>query len=97
MRKLLLKRINSKTEQLNNLRILQQFLSASKSNMMFLRKLLHLTVFRHNKGRYKFPLVRNNGHLINITVYHQLGFNGLRSNVLTVGSFKQILDSVCQV
>ena len=97
MRKLLLKRIDSKTEQLNNLRILQQFLSTSKSNMMFLRKLLHLTVFWHNQGRYKFPLVCNNGHLINITIYHQLGFNGLRSNVLTIGSFKQILDSVRQV
>lgn len=65
--------------------------------MMFLCKLLYLTVFWHDQSRYKFPLVCNNGHLINITIYHQLGFNGLRSNVLTIGSFKQILDSVRQV
>ena len=64
---------------------------------MFTSKFLHLCIFRHNQGRHKLALVGNDGHLINVTVYHQLGFNGLWSNVFSVGSLEEILDTVGQI
>jgi long-chain acyl-CoA synthetase len=84
MCKLLLQCINPLFKQIDNFRFLQQFLHTFIANTFFCGILFHQFIFRNYQSRNKFTFIGNNRNLIDITVYHQFGFNGLRSDILPV-------------
>ena len=77
--------------------MLQQLFHILIFNPFFLGIIFHEAIDRNNKGRHKFTLVGNNGNLINVTINSQFRLQRLRTNVFSVGSFKQVLDPLRQI
>ena len=96
MRKLLLQGLYPCTKQTDNLWMLQQFGHIFVFDSFLLRIVLDKPVHRNDQSRNKLPLICDNSNLINITVYHQFGFQCLRSNIFTIRCLKQILNALCQ-
>ena len=76
--------------------MLQKLCHGSILDALLFRKLLYQTIIRHNQGCHELAFVGNDGNLVDVTVHYHLGFDGLWSDVLTVRSLEQILDTFGQ-
>ena len=93
---LLLQGVDALAVERHDLRMAEQLLHRLVNDAAPCRKLAHQVVDGHDECRDVLVAVRDDGYLVDVTVHHEAALDRLGSDVLAVGRFDQVLQTVGQ-
>ena len=93
----LLKNLDAVHQHLLHLLVGTQVLTAGEGDVMLTSPILYEAELRYNEGRNELALVGDDCHLIDELIHQEQRLHLLRSDIFTIRSLEQILDTLGEV